>query len=103
MTNYSRGANFERRVKKHMEDAGWICFRSAGSHSPADLVCLKAIPPIRGLSRMGLGLLIQCQLDKGFNKNKKEGLIDLSIATGAFPLLCWRDKSKIMFEYAESK
>lgn len=94
---YQAGANFERRVKKHLEEHGWFCFRSAGSHSPTDLVCLR-----KGI-KLALVLLIQCQTDSKFDKNKREGLIDLSIATGAFPLLCWRDGKKIQFELVEVK
>lgn len=42
MTAYRRGADFERRVKAKLEDEGWTVFRTAGSHSPADLICLRA-------------------------------------------------------------
>lgn len=37
-TAYARGTAFERRVKAALERAGWLVLRSAGSHSPADLV-----------------------------------------------------------------
>lgn len=39
-TNYDRGAEFERRVKKHLEARGYAVMRSAGSHTPADLMAL---------------------------------------------------------------
>lgn len=38
--NYQRGANFERLVKKDYETNGWFVVRAAGSHGPADLICL---------------------------------------------------------------
>lgn len=41
-TNYQRGANFERRVQADMENRGYVTVRSAGSHSPADVVALMA-------------------------------------------------------------
>ena len=41
MTKYAVGANFEREVKKFFESNGWFMVRSAGSHSPVDLVAIK--------------------------------------------------------------
>ena len=38
MTNYSKGANFERRVKRYLESCGYYVVRSAGSHGVLDLV-----------------------------------------------------------------
>jgi len=42
VTPYQRGAAFERRVQQLLERQGWRVIRSAGSHSPVDLV---AWPP----------------------------------------------------------
>ena len=41
MTNYENGANFERRIKRLYEKAGWVCVRSAGSRGPIDLICFR--------------------------------------------------------------
>lgn len=38
MTNYAKGANRERMVKKVLEATGMTCVRSSGSHGPVDLV-----------------------------------------------------------------
>ena len=38
MTNYSKGANLERKAKAALESAGYSCVRSAGSHGGADVV-----------------------------------------------------------------
>ena len=38
--HYRNGANFERRVKQRLEEQGWTVFRTAGSHSPCDLIAL---------------------------------------------------------------
>ena len=100
MTNkkYIAGANFERRVKKHLESAGWACVRSAGSHSPADLTCHF------GVFGICIVLLVQCQLDKNFSREKKMELVELAKKINAYPLLSWRDeKKKIQFEYLEVK
>jgi len=39
--NYNRGRAFEYRVKRFLENRGYMCFRSAGSHSVADLIAFK--------------------------------------------------------------
>jgi len=39
--NYVKGANFERTVKKFYESIGFLVFRTAGSHSPADLIAFS--------------------------------------------------------------
>ena len=98
MTNkmYIAGANFERRVKKHMEDAGWACWRSPGSKSPADVVCIKG-----AYEKLSMVLLIQCQLDLPFSAYKKRELLLLAKKLCAFPLLAYREGRKIQFQYVE--
>lgn len=39
-TNYSRGADAERRAVEHLERVGYTVIRSAGSHGPVDLVAV---------------------------------------------------------------
>ena len=41
MTNYSRGANFERSVRDYFDKQGFFCLRSAGSRSLVDLVAVS--------------------------------------------------------------
>jgi len=81
MSNYSKGANFERRVRKHFEAEGWVVFRSAGSHSPADLIALKA----------GEVMLIQCQLNGYFTKAKKGILQILTEELNCQGCLAWKE------------
>jgi Holliday junction resolvase len=38
VTNYARGANFERTVKRDLESRGYFVIRSAGSHGVVDLM-----------------------------------------------------------------
>jgi hypothetical protein len=38
--NYVNGANFERRIKARLEAEGYTCFRTAGSHTPCDLIAV---------------------------------------------------------------
>ncbi len=53
MTNYSRGADFERAVQDDLESRGCLAFRVAGSHGCADIV---AFPP-----EGGPAWLVQCK------------------------------------------
>jgi len=52
---YKKGADFERRVKKLLEEAGYTVVRSAGSHSKADLLIKE------------LFLSLQCKALKSFS------------------------------------
>lgn len=58
--NYVKGANFEREVKKFYEGLGYLVFRTAGSHSPADLI---AFPPLSKIEEWN-PILIQCKAVK---------------------------------------
>ena len=89
VTAYSRGYQFEMRVKKHLESEGWVVFRNGGSHSPADLVA----------GRAGEWNLIQCQINSYFTPGKKQALKALAGELECGCLLAWRDdKKKLMFE-----
>ena len=39
--NYLRGVRLEREVQKIFRDAGWTAIRTAGSHSPWDVILVK--------------------------------------------------------------
>jgi Holliday junction resolvase len=52
--NYIKGRNFEYRIKKMYEKDGYLVFRTAGSHSPADLIAF----PFPGTKKP---ILIQCK------------------------------------------
>jgi Holliday junction resolvase-like predicted endonuclease len=41
VTQYARGAAFERRVQAELEAEGYATIRSAGSHSPVDIIAVK--------------------------------------------------------------
>jgi len=41
--NYKRGAAREYRIIKKLEKEGWFCIRSAGSHSPIDIIAMMPI------------------------------------------------------------
>ena len=88
MSAYSRGAQFERRTRKFLEAQGWTVFRSAGSKSPADLICL----------RMGEVLLVQCQLDSYFPPAKREQFEFMVRENGVQGAYVWREGKKIQFK-----
>ena len=72
---YRRGYEFELRVKKALEKRGWVVWRSAGSHSPVDLVVAKrrewwlvqckADGDIRPADRVTLGNLVMALFCRG--------------------------------------
>ncbi len=58
MTNYTRGVRLEREVQDIFRKAGWEAIRTAGSHSPFDVILVKYTDATQGKS-------------KGFSKNRK--------------------------------
>ena len=88
MSNYSRGANFERRVKRYYEDKGFLVLRSAGSHSPVDLVALRA----------GEVILIQVKLDGRLSMLGHEQLRELAKENNCQAHLASRDKREIIIK-----
>ena len=81
MTNYRRGADFERRVCKYFDKQGYFTVRSAGSHSPIDLVAIKA----------GEVKLIQCKIDGVLSLAEREQLQELSKDSQCQVLLIYRE------------
>ena len=60
--NYVKGRAFEYKVRDHYLAEGFVVFRMAGSHSPADLI---AFPPLgdwfKGKKLDYTPILIQCK------------------------------------------
>jgi Holliday junction resolvase len=88
MSNYSRGANFERRVQKYFENAGYFVLRSAGSHSPVDLVTLKG----------GEISLIQCKTDGVLSSLERLQLEELAKETECQVFLISRQGTRMISE-----
>ncbi len=84
--HYDRGRRFEYRIARLYREQGWFVFRSAGSHSPADLVCARA----------GEIIAIQCQREKYFAPGKVEQLQELARENGWRAMLYWVEKRKIL-------
>ncbi len=84
--NYSKGRAFEYRVANYWKKKRWHVFRSAGSHSPIDLLIGKA----------GEVIAIQCQTDKYFAPGKVEQLRELAEEMGWQAMLFWTENRKMM-------
>ncbi len=94
MSRYSKGARFERRVKKYLEDLGFYCVRSAGSRGEFDIVAFKCI--VFG---------IQVKIDEKKIRYEKDKLIEAEAKYKIIPLFAVRRGRKIVFidphRYAE--
>lgn len=76
-TNYRRGADFERRVASDLEGYGYVTVRSAGSHSPADIVAM----------RDGETVCVQCKRDGRLDPGEWNDFFDWCGIAGAVPVM----------------
>lgn len=81
-TNYSRGADFERRVRSDMERRGWFAVRSPGSKGHADVVAIGR----------GETLAIQCKTGGRCGPREWNDLIEFAHRYGMLPVLAHKDK-----------
>jgi Holliday junction resolvase len=86
MSAARKGADFERRVKRHLKRQGWCVIRAAGSRGPVDLVAIR---------RDGHGgsevRLIQCKVGSPhFTLNDWSRLEQIALETGATAWLACR-------------
>ena len=88
MSNYDRGANFERRCQKRLEKEGWFVIRSAGSHSLIDLAAFKG----------GEVILVQCKTDGKLSINEREQLKELARMTCCQVFMLSRQGNKMISE-----
>ena len=80
MSNYSRGANFERRVARILDADGYFTVRSSGSHGVADIVAIKA----------GVIMLVQCKINGVLSPADRVALFEVCQRAGAVPLVAYR-------------
>lgn len=59
--NYRRGRKFEYEIKNHLEEKGFLTFRTAGSHGIADII---------GVSNNDV-LLVQCKYGQKPTKSER--------------------------------
>ena len=80
--NYVNGANFERKVKKELENEGYLCFRTAGSHGVADVIAILG----------GRTLLVQCKISNKISKDERVKLKALSKKYNCTGKIAYREK-----------
>ena len=89
MSAARRGADFERRVRRHLERDGWFVIRSAGSRGPLDLVALRRDGHAGCEVR-----LIQCKVRQThFTLNDWSLLEEAALDAGATAWLACRDRA----------
>ena len=59
--NYLRGVRLEREVQKIFRDAGYTAIRTAGSHSPWDVILVKEG---KELKKICFVAFVQCKTKK---------------------------------------
>ncbi len=59
--NYERGVRLEREVQDIFRKAGYIAIRTAGSHSPWDVILVKET---RDMKKICFVALVQCKIKK---------------------------------------
>jgi Holliday junction resolvase len=91
MTQYSRGADFERSTWKDLQKHGWFVIRSAGSRGVIDLMAVAPGPEV---------LFIQCKRDGRLSIEDRRDLYNLALAFHATPILAYRDDDK-QLKYSE--
>lgn len=74
-TNYRRGYDLERRLRKRLEAKGWFVIRSAGSKTPVDLVAFNGCRHA----------FVQCSRVP-LPMAKRQALVTLAERYGAIPL-----------------
>lgn len=85
MTNYSRGAHFERVCKKYLKGAGWFVVRAAQSRGLADLM---------GARKTEWGYpevcLVSCRIHGRWSPQEKQDLLAAAEKTSAIAFLASR-------------
>ena len=59
--NYLRGVRLEREVQKIFRDAGWVAVRTAGSHSPWDIILVKRTDKLEKKLMIEFVAFVQCK------------------------------------------
>ncbi len=81
---YRQGRKFEYRVATYFKRGGWVVIRSAGSHTPVDLVCAKG----------GEVRCVQCKAGVAdLSPAEKEGLLAVAMEFGGTAWVAARDVS----------
>lgn len=89
MSNYTRGAYFERSVMKRLSALGFYCVRSAGSHGVFDIVALL---------RDKTPLMIQCKTNGRIDPAERQALWLEAVKADALPVRARRVNKNTIFD-----
>ncbi|HEX59123.1 MAG TPA: hypothetical protein ENF26_03115 [Methanomicrobia archaeon] len=93
MTAYARGAAFERKVRRLLEEDGWFVVRAAGSKGIVDLVALRERDNVLRVQ------LISCKLNGYVPPAEREQLLELKRRLPhAEVLIAARRAGEVVFE-----
>lgn len=92
--NYQNGATFERQCKEDLEANGYAVMRSAGSHSPADLVAMR-----KGRATLG----IQCKRNGRLDPGEWNEFVDWCALAGIAPVLAEKVRGGIRYHLITGK
>lgn len=89
MSNYSRGASFERKVASDLEAFGYVTVRSAGSHSPADVLATRRslLGVVYGVAEV---VAVQCKTNGRLDPDEWNEFWEWCAKGGALPILAQR-------------
>jgi Holliday junction resolvase len=93
MTQYSRGADFERKVKADLQKQGWFAYRIAGSRGPVDVLAHDTCGNIAN---------VQCKLNGVMPIQERRDFENYSRAGEATPILAFKDDDG-KIKYSEIK
>jgi Holliday junction resolvase len=82
MTNYSRGADFERKVMTDLAERGFECIRSAGSHGAVDVMAFKT----------GEHWAVQCKINGRISPAERKKLLAFAHIGSMKAIKAWRPK-----------
>lgn len=96
--NYVKGRAFEYQIKKLYDKKGFMVFRTAGSHSPADLIAFpKIVDWFRNKEFGYVPILIQCKNSQKKNYEKEITVLKLLAEEyGLRALLATKRNGKIL-------
>ncbi len=83
-----KGLNFERKVKRILENQGYFVVRSAGSKGVADLVALSKTKK----------LLISCREKGNFTKTEKSLLLRKALEVNGQAVLAYKEKGGVKLQ-----
>lgn len=88
VTQYQRGADFERRVQKDMASKGYLALRTPGSKTPCDVHCF---------SKGRDFVFIQCKTGGALGPDEWNKFMDYCEEWGATPIMAEKAKRGINY------